>query len=191
MGQLAPFRSDRMFYLFELGCLGIALLVVQNHHRGRLGRSLQAVRDDEAGAETCGVDVRRLRVWAFTVSAGLAALGGALLATSDRAFDATSFDPVVGLVWFAAVVVFGVDSAMSAVLGAALIVGLDAIRPDVSTLVVGITAVLVGRLPGGLVYSARLTALRAWRRARSAMATTPEAAVQLSPTGRALARKLP
>ena len=89
------------------------------------------------------------------MSAGLAALGGALLATSDQAFDGASFDPIVGLIWFAAVVVFGVDSALSAVLGAALIVGLDSIRPDVSTLVIGVAAVAVGRLPGGLIHNSR------------------------------------
>lgn len=193
VGALSPFGSERSFYLFELACLGVALLVVQNHHYGRLGRALQAVRDDEAGAQTCGVDVRRIRVWAFAVSAGLAALGGALLATSDRAFDSTSFDPVVGLVWFAAVVVFGVDSAAGAVLGAALIVTLDSIKPDVSTLVIGLAAVAVGWLPGGLVYSARRAAAASWRRlatpARPASVDPRSLPIQLSPVGRALAAR--
>lgn len=196
VSTLAGFRSDRMFYVFELVCLGIALLAVQNHHRGRLGRSLQAVRDDERGALACGVDVRRLRVWAFSVSAGLAALGGALLSISDRSFDPTAFDPVIGLIWFAAVVVFGVDSATSALLGAALIVALDSFRSDVSSLVIGIAAVAVGFLPGGLLYSTRRALHGLGERARGTATgrTAPAPAgppgLRLSAAGRELARRL-
>ena len=193
---LAGFRSSRMFYVFELICLGLALLVVQNHHRGRLGRSLQAVRDDERGALACGVNVRRLRVWAFAISAGLAALGGSLLAISDRSFDATSFDPIVGLIWFAAVVVFGVDSSTSALLGAALIVALDSARSDISSLVIGVAAVAVGFLPGGLLYSARRAAhsmaprLFADTAYGSAQQSVSTEGLRLSPAGRELARRL-
>jgi branched-chain amino acid transport system permease protein len=170
--------------------------VVQNHHRGRLGRSLQAVRDDERGALACGVNVRRLRVWAFAISAGLAALGGSLLAISDRSFDAPSFDPIVGLIWFAAVVVFGVDSATSALLGAALIVALDSVRSDVSSLVIGVAAVAVGFLPGGLLYSARRAAHSLAPRvldgvdAESRQQERSTEQPRLSPAGRELARRI-
>jgi branched-chain amino acid transport system permease protein len=156
LGPPPPFTGDHVYFVFELACLGLALLVVRNHHRGRLGRALVAVRDDEAGAGACGVDAHRLRIWAFAVSSGLAALGGILLASSNRSFDAGTFDPIQGLIWFAAVVVFGIDSAAGAVLGAALIVGVDAsARAGFSTMVVGLGAVLLGRLPGGLLYSLR------------------------------------
>jgi branched-chain amino acid transport system permease protein len=185
---LTPFTGARAFYLFELACLGLALAVVRNHHSGRLGRALQAVRDDERGAQACGVDVRRLRVWAFAVSAGLAALGGALLSISQRAFDAADFDPIVGLIWFAAVVVFGVDSATSAILGAALMVALDSVRADVSTLVVGLGAVTVGFLPGGLLYSGRRALQSLWN-----LSARPEVELgpprRLSAVGRALAQR--
>jgi branched-chain amino acid transport system permease protein len=156
IGPPPPFTGDRAYYLFELACLGLALLAVRNHHRGRLGRALLAVRDDEAGADACGVDARRLRIWTFAVSSGLAALGGILLAGSARAFDAGTFDPIQGLIWFATVVVFGIDSAAGAVLGAAMIVGVDTtLQAGVSILVVGLGAVLIGRLPGGLIFTVR------------------------------------
>lgn len=185
IGPPAPFTGDHAYYLFELLCLGLALLVVRNHHRGRLGRALLAVRDDEPGADACGVDAHRLRIWAFAVSSGLAALGGALLAGSARAFDATTFDPIQGLIWFAAVVVFGIDSAAGAVLGAALLVGMDtALANGVSTLAIGVGAVLLGRLPGGLLYS-----LRRLLAAIETRLSAPEASarpVRLSAAGQAV-----
>lgn len=187
--------GGRAFYLFELACLGVAVLVVRNHHAGRLGRSLQAVRDDEAGASACGIDAQRARIWVFAVSAALAGLGGALLAETDRAFDASAFDPVRGLVWFAAVVVFGVDSTVGAVLGAALVVGLDAnVSPGFSTIVIGVGALALGRLPGGIVYSARLlvATLRARyvNAARQRRGPTVLQGRRLSPAGNAVAGRL-
>jgi branched-chain amino acid transport system permease protein len=185
-----PFTGDRAFYLFELICLGLALLVVRNHHRGRLGRALLAVRDDESGANASGVDADRLRLWAFGLSSALAALGGSLLAASERAFDAATFDPIQGLVWFAAVVVFGVDSAAGAVLGAALLVSVDrATDPGYSIIVIGVGAVLVGWLPGGLLVTVRRVEAGLYGAARRATATPPR---RLSPEGMRLrARLLP
>lgn len=143
--------DDRAFYVVELLLLGVALAIVRNLHRGRLGRALTALRDQEAGASAAGVDVPRLKLLAFMAGAGLAALGGGLLGLAGRAFNAATFDPLQGLVWFAAVVVAGADSALGAVLMAALLVGLDAgTTAGVSTVVVGALALGMGRLPGGL-----------------------------------------
>ena len=151
-----------------------------------------AVRDDEPGAEAAGVDSHRLRIWAFVVSTGLAAMGGVLLASSDRAFDAGTFDPVQSLIWFAVVMVFGIDSAMGAVLGAGLLVVLDVLfGTGVSPLVVGVAAVLLGRFPGGLLYLARRTAVQVFALARTTGRPVPATGeVRLSPAGRALAARV-
>jgi len=46
----------------------------------RLGRAMQAVRDNEIAASTCGIDVFRTKVLAFAISAVLGGLGGRLFA---------------------------------------------------------------------------------------------------------------
>ncbi|MDI2126370.1 ABC transporter permease [Yinghuangia seranimata] len=176
-----PFDDERAFYVLELLCLGLVLLLVRRLHQGRLGRMLVATRDSEGGAAASGVDVPNLKVFVFAVSAGVAALGGALLGMAGRAFDAQVFDPIQGLIWFAAVVVFGVDSAAGAVLAAALIVGLDSgTRPGMSVIVVGAGAVLLSRMPGGALATAR----RLWdsRPPESA----PRAPVRLTARGEAV-----
>jgi branched-chain amino acid transport system permease protein len=185
----APFTGDRAFYLFELACLAGALLLVSNLHSGRLGRALLAVRDDEAGARAVGIDVRRLKVFVFAVSAGLAGLGGILLSQSLRAFDAATFDPIQSLIWFAAVVVFGVDSAAGAVIAAAAIIGLDAgVTPGASTIAIGAAALLLGRMPGGVLYTLR-------RAGNYVMSHTEEGRplppVRLSAAGRAVLERMP
>jgi branched-chain amino acid transport system permease protein len=185
----APFIGDRAFYLFELACLGGALLLVSNLHQGRLGRALLAVRDDEAGALATGIDVRRIKVFVFSVSAALAGLGGVLLSQSLRAFDAPSFDPIQSLIWFAAVVVFGIDSAAGAVIAAAAIVGLDAgFTPGASTIAIGTAALLLGRMPGGVLYSLRRLAAYVSARTDDTGELPP---VRLSAAGRAAMSRLP
>ncbi len=183
------FLNDHNFYVFELVCLGGALLLVHNLHRGRLGRALLAMRDNEAGARAVGVDVTRLKVFLFATSALIAGLGGALLASSARAFDAGSFDPVQSLLWFATVVVFGVDGATGAVLGAAILVTLDAtVRPGISTIVIGVAAVMLGRIPGGVLYWVR-HATSSLVRSRT-VTDTEVPPIRLSPAGLALAERL-
>lgn len=180
------FGDDRAFYALEIVALGITLVLVRNLHVGRLGRGLIAIRDDEKGARVSGVDVPRAKVFVFAVSAGLAALGGALLAMSTRSFDPATFDPIQALLWFAAVVVFGADSAFGAILAAALVVGMDsAFGTGTSAVAIGGLAVLLGRMPGGVLSSLG----RWWSTPEAPVSTVPvvPAAVRPSPVGRALA----
>ncbi|MFZ3593677.1 ABC transporter permease subunit [Streptomyces sp. BH104] len=142
----AGFGNDRAFYVLELALLLGALAVVAALRRGRVGRALAAVRDHEAGASAAGVGVPGLKVAVFVVGAGLAALGGGLLTLGLRSFDPSAYDPVRGLLWFAAVVVLGADSPFGALIGAGLLVGLDAgARGGIAALAIGVLAVLVGR----------------------------------------------
>ncbi|MFF5499421.1 ATP-binding cassette domain-containing protein [Streptomyces aquilus] len=150
LGRPAGFEGDRAYYVLELVLLAAALWATRLLRTGRTGRALAAMRDHEAGASAAGVRVPRLKLLAFVAGAALAALGGGMLGMGVRAFDPGAFDPVRGLLWFAAVTVLGADSTLGALTAAALLVGLDAgARGGVAAAVIGVLAVLVGRFPGG------------------------------------------
>jgi branched-subunit amino acid ABC-type transport system permease component len=172
--------DDRLFYALELLLLSGALLLVRSLHRGRTGRALAAVREHEPAAAASGVDVARVKLLAFTVGAALAALGGGLLGLGVQAFDPDSFDPVYGLIWFAAVVVTGADSALGAVVAAAALTALDSgTLPGLSTAAIGLLALVRGWLPEGLTNSQLVL-----------IPVDPEPpVVGLSPLGRALATR--
>ncbi|MEU0588108.1 ATP-binding cassette domain-containing protein [Streptomyces sp. NPDC006132] len=172
LGRPAGFDGDRAYYVLELVLLAVALLAAHALRRGRTGRALAAMRDHEAGAQAAGVQVPSLKLRAFVAGAALAALGGGMLGMGLRAFDAAAYDPVRGLLWFAAVVVLGADSTLGALAAAALLVGLDAgTRGGVAAALIGVLAVLVGRFPGGPYEALRTTAERL--RPRRAPALTP------------------
>ena len=190
-------EGDRAFYLFELVMLAIAFLVVYNLRNGALGRALLAIRDSEVGARSVGVDVGALKVLIFTVSAMLAGLGGALLAQQAGSFEANSFDPLeASLPWFAVVIVFGADSAVAAVVGAAFVVLVNVVtgQDNAYLVAVGLLAVFLGRLPGGAAELARravegvLTPTALIRRYEKRR--PPRPAIALSPTGRTVLNRL-
>ncbi|MFJ8635248.1 ATP-binding cassette domain-containing protein [Streptomyces sp. NPDC093568] len=168
LGRPAGFEGDRAYYVLELCLLAAALLTTWLLRRGRTGRALAAMRDHESGASAAGVQVPALKLLAFVSGAALAALGGGMLGMGLRAFDPAAYDPVRGLLWFAAVVVLGADSTLGALAAAALLVGLDAgARGGVAAALIGVLAVLVGRFPGG-PYEAVRTAARRLRPGRGA-----------------------
>ena len=161
--------SDRAFYWFALACLGAGLLVVDQLRRGRLGRVLAAMRDSETGARSIGLDLRRYKLAVFSLSAALAAFGGALVAQQQRAFVPLQFDPFHSLFWFTAVLVAGASYLSGTMVAAALFVVLDVLLgTGASTLAIGILALFVSRLPGGVVGT--LLALRSGARPPAGLA---------------------
>ncbi|MFI2053331.1 ABC transporter permease subunit [Streptomyces purpureus] len=158
LGRPAGLADDRAYYLLELLLLACALAGVAALRRGRTGRALAALRDHESGAAAAGVPVPSLKLLAFVTGAALAALGGGLLGMGLRAFDPEAYDPVRGLLWFAAIVVLGADSLLSPLAAAALLVGLDAgTRGGVAAATIGLLAALTGRVPPLTSLLSRLT----------------------------------
>ncbi|MBG0857114.1 ATP-binding cassette domain-containing protein [Streptomyces spinoverrucosus] len=78
----------------------IAALVVANVRRSRTGRRLVAVRANERAAAALGIDVRAAKLYAFGLSAAIAALAGVLTgfrSTSVVLSDFASFDSITAL----------------------------------------------------------------------------------------------
>ncbi|MFF8017544.1 ATP-binding cassette domain-containing protein [Streptomyces sp. NPDC007929] len=191
LGRPAGFDGDRAYYVLELLLLAVALLAAHALRRGRTGRALAAMRDHERGAQAAGVGVPSLKLLAFVAGAALAALGGGMLGMGLRAFDAAAYDPVRGLLWFAAVVVLGADSTLGALAAAALLVGLDAgTRGGFAAALIGVLAILAGRFPGG-PYEALRTAAERLRlhRAPALTAVGTRARARLRPAKPEAARR--
>ena len=68
------------YAIVSMGLFTLVALMVANMRRGRSGRRLLAVRTNERAAAALGISVPGAKVYAFAVSAGIAAIGGMLLA---------------------------------------------------------------------------------------------------------------
>lgn len=147
-------RGDTAFYFFELAIVAIVLLLARNLRSGSTGRVLAAMRDSETAAQSVGIGLRRAKLFVFAVSSAMAGIGGAMLTQSNQNWDNATFNPVLGLFWFTAVVVCGVSSIGGGVLAAVLYVVIPRqLNLDIQSAIgiFGIGAVLLGRLPGGFV----------------------------------------
>jgi sulfate-transporting ATPase len=79
----APGRPDRYAYV-AMALFVLVALMVANLRRGRTGRRLLAVRTNERAAAALGISVPGAKVYAFALSAGIAAIGGTLLAFENQ-----------------------------------------------------------------------------------------------------------
>jgi ABC-type branched-subunit amino acid transport system ATPase component/ABC-type branched-subunit amino acid transport system permease subunit len=77
--DLDPIGHPARYATFALGAFVAAGLVVANLRRGRAGQRLMAVRGNERAAAGLGVGVYGAKLYAFGLSAGLAALSGIIL----------------------------------------------------------------------------------------------------------------
>src|SRR5262249_59064890 len=87
----AAFPLTRWLAWVNAGTALIVLVLLANLARSRVGRSWQAVRDDEAAAALAGLNVARLRILAFIVSAACARLAGSMLAVYSSQVSPRSF----------------------------------------------------------------------------------------------------
>ncbi len=78
-------------------------LMVASMRRGRSGRRLLAVRTNERAAAALGISVPGAKIYAFAVSAGIAALGGTLLAFRKDVIlygsEFTNFTSILVVAW--------------------------------------------------------------------------------------------
>jgi branched-chain amino acid transport system permease protein len=155
-------NSDRDYLLLIAVVFALVAAGVLAIRRGPYGRLLIAMRDSPAACGTLGLDLTRTRVLLFTLSAGIAGLGGTLYAglrTSTGPADFTLFSslPLVLLA-----VVGGVTSISGVALGGMLWMLLPVLQSKSQSLgglvfmLIGAGALLLGRNPNGLASYAFL-----------------------------------
>jgi len=110
----------RRYSLVALAIFVLLALAVLNLRRSAVGRKLIAVRSNERAAASLGLSVTRIKLYAFVLSAALAAVGGMLIAFryGDALFD--NFDPFQSVNYVVEAVVGGVGFLSGAVAGTGL-----------------------------------------------------------------------
>jgi sulfate-transporting ATPase len=137
--SLDTVRHPERYATFVLVCLVVVSLGVANLRRGRSGRRLLAVRGNERAAASLGIGLFGAKLYAFGLSAAIAALGGILLAfrNPNVLFGPYTILNSIRAAMFA--VIGGIGYIGGAVLGATLAPG---------TLVQRVLDTLFGDRPG-------------------------------------------
>ena len=98
--------------------VAVLLLFFVQIRRSRVGRALEALREDELAAEVMGIELTRLKLAAFGVGALIAGVGGALYAHYALFIDSAQFGFHRSAEIFIVVLLGGMGSFWGAVVGA-------------------------------------------------------------------------
>ncbi len=155
-------RSQRTYYFLCLLALVIGVYFVVQIRRSGVGRSFIAVRDNEQAAASAALSPMRVKLTAFVIAGGLAALAGGLFAGLIVDFAPDRFGATESLSIVAMAVIGGLSSVPGAVLGALWVVGIPSLFPDSPEVALFTSGagllILLLYFPAGLVqvlYSAR------------------------------------
>ncbi len=108
------------FYLVFL-FFALAIFVAARVSRSRMGRALNAIRENELAAEAVGVDSTRYKVAAFTLSAAYGGLAGALWAHFALFIAPETFSFDVSVTMLAMLVIGGSTTVVGSIVGAFLL----------------------------------------------------------------------
>ena len=127
-GYLGMPRLTTLFWVAAWVIL--TLLVLRNLVYSNFGRGITAIREDEVAANLTSVDTRRLKLYAFLISAFFAGVAGGLYAHLLQFINPQSFSILKSTDMLVMVYLGGVGSLTGSLLGAAIFtVLLELLRP--------------------------------------------------------------
>lgn len=177
--------DDQWAYLLSLAILVVLFLAARNLVRGRVGRAMIAVRDQEIAATTVGVGLAGTKVATFAISAAYAGVAGSLSVMVDGIADGTN--PILyfqrSIEFLVAVVIGGAATILGPAVGALLLVLLRRNTEDLiegkeilAPAIFGAALIaIVFVLPEGVVGGVRRLLARLGRRSAARAAVAPAA----------------
>jgi branched-chain amino acid transport system permease protein len=122
--------SSGLYYFLALILLAAATAFAWNLRRSRAGRAMVALREREAAAAVMGIDVGRLKVTAFVVSAAMAGVSGALYASYLSFAQPGQWSLLMSIQFIAAVIVGGLGTTAGPLLGCAVVFALPSLLKE-------------------------------------------------------------
>lgn len=152
--------TRRGLYVASILALGLSFLVCRFVVTSRLGKVLLAVRDAESRVRFLGYSVTNAKLFAFTLSAVLAGLAGALYVPQVGIINPSEFSPANSIEIAIWVAVGGRGTLVGAILGAGLVnwfkTWLTGAAPEIWLFFLGALFILVTlAMPAGVIGLAR------------------------------------
>ncbi len=163
--------DDQWLYFVTLAVAAVMFVLAAFLVRGRVGRALVAIRENEIAARTMGVDLARFKTGTFAVSAAYAGVGGALFTLPIGFLAPESFPLALSFAFLAAIVVGGLATIAGALFGALFIEFVPVYAADVDEALAGVIyggvlILFMYLLPGGVMGLIRKLSSRQGRRER-------------------------
>jgi branched-chain amino acid transport system permease protein len=165
---LGPLSTGELLFVMTVAFALVHLLLVAVR-RSTFGDRLLALRESPAACATLGLDPAATRLAVFSFSAGLAAFGGGLYASTLGSATPSAFDLFQSLPLLLVTVAGGVASTGGAVFAAVVLGAMPAVAltftalSGVIGLLPGTMGITLGRNPDGIVSDLRHRTMAVWR----------------------------
>lgn len=144
------FTQYKWYFWISWSAALLAMYWLRNVMNSRYGRSWRAVRSNDVAAELAGIHVGRNKILAFTISAGLAGLAGALLAMTVSLVSPGVFPLALSFSLATGAVLSGVTTLGGVMIGAVTLVAIPEIALAIANRYSG-SETITTNLPGLLV----------------------------------------
>lgn len=151
---ILDFDNERAMYYLSVATLVLAIVIVLNLRRSRIGRTLIGLRENEANARSFGINAARTKLAAFGIAGALCGMAGAVMAAQGQAVSDATFTAQASIDSFTAAVFGGVSSPAGALLGSAYFTIVNDLASGIvleTFLARGGTLFILLVAPGGLI----------------------------------------
>lgn len=114
--------EEQYYYYVVMAIFLVAMLLVNRILKSHLGRAFEALRGSPVASDCMGVSVYRYKVFAFSVSAGLAGLAGGMFTFNELYIAPNTFNFELTVLFLLALIMGGRKTRLGPVLGAAIVV---------------------------------------------------------------------
>ena len=122
MKSLSSLAVSTMIYYIVLALAIITIIAVTRLKDSRIGRALQALREDEIACEAMGIDRVGVKVMAFGLGTAWAGFAGVIFAAKTTFINPASFTFFESAIILSIVVLGGMGSNLGVILGSAFLV---------------------------------------------------------------------
>jgi branched-chain amino acid transport system permease protein len=131
-GHAIRFTSSdqRHWYWLMMAIALFSLVIIRRLYDSRLGRTWQAIREDEIAAASMGVNLVKTKLLAFALGASFAGFAGSVYSSAFQFVDSSQFQFSVSVTVLSMIILGGLGNVYGAVIGALLIGGFDRILTE-------------------------------------------------------------
>ncbi|NUU21696.1 MAG: ABC transporter permease [Streptomycetaceae bacterium] len=150
--------TDRAYFMFGAVMFALFSLLVIAIRRGEFGKRLLALKDSPAACATLGMNHKLTTLAVFATSAAIAGVGGGIYGGAVRSVSSSNFEFFVGLSVLMSMVIAGLTSPGAALfggilLGTPLMTNLFPDWSQLTTILIGLNGIALGRNPNGMIAS--------------------------------------
>jgi branched-chain amino acid transport system permease protein len=131
LGPLNFGQTDQRNWYWLILVIGMfSIFIILRMYDSRLGRSWQAIREDELAASSMGINLTRTKLWAFALGASFSGFAGSLYSAAFQYVHPSQFEFTLSILILSSIILGGIGNVYGAVIGALIIGSFDRILAE-------------------------------------------------------------